>query len=234
MKDRLKNIKERIEAAARRSRFGFRPIEIIAVSKAQSVTGIRTLAQMDHVQFGENYVQELIGKAPLCQDLPIRWHFIGQLQSNKLKHLLPYVSSIDSVDSVELAKRIARLREQLQPKRPPVPIMLQVNVGSERQKAGLPPQVLEELFPQFIKEIGVSVTGLMAIPPYYKDPEKGRPHFQAMKDLFDRLQKQYPDLRHFQTLSMGMSADFEIAIEEGANCVRIGEALFGPRKVSDA
>lgn len=229
LRERLASIQERAQAAAHRSRFGVRPIDLIAVSKAHSVTSIRNLYELGCVKMGENYAQELLGKAPLCQDVEIQWHFVGQLQSNKVRHLLPLVSSIDSVDSIELARKIARLREKLQPTRPPVPIMLQVNLGNERQKSGLPPKIVEELFPKFMEENGVMVTGLMTIPPFYKDPEKLRPHFKLMKELFDRLKEKHSMPRNFRYLSMGMSRDFEIAIEEGSNCIRIGEALFGPR-----
>jgi pyridoxal phosphate enzyme (YggS family) len=228
-KDRLQDILQRIELASKKSVLGKQAVELVAVSKAHSLTAVRELVGLGLNQFGENYVQELIAKAPLSQDLPIRWRFIGNLQSNKVKHLLPFVSSIDSVDSVELARKIARVREQLQPQRPPIPILLQVNVGSERQKSGLPPQVMEDLFDNFVSEPGVLVGGLMTLPPFYKDLEKLRPHFQTMRALFLRLKERHPQPDKFKTLSMGMSRDFEMAIEEGANCIRIGEALFGPR-----
>lgn len=231
IKTRLASIQKKIEAALKRSSFGVRPIELVAVSKAHSANQVRAAAELGLSQFGENYVQELIAKAPLCQGLQLKWRYIGHLQSNKVKHLLPYVSSIDSVDSLELAKRIGRVREQNFPQRPPLPILLQVNVGSERQKSGLPPKVIEDLFDSFTEETGVVVRGLMSIPPAYKDLEKMRPSFQLMKELFDRLKSRHPQSSQFNTLSMGMSRDFEIAIEEGSTCIRLGEALFGPRPV---
>lgn len=227
--DRLKNIQKRILAATQRSPYGQRDVTIMGASKSQSVNDIRAAAELGLLDMGENYAQELLSKAPLCMDVGVRWHFIGQLQSNKIKHLLPFVSSIDSVDSVELAKRIDRLREQDYKSRPPIPIMLQVNLGNERQKAGLPPAILENLFQEFVVLSGVKVIGLMSIPPLHKDPEKMRPYFKSLRELFIKLKEKHPEPQLFKYLSMGMSQDFEVAIEEGSNLVRIGEALFGPR-----
>jgi hypothetical protein len=130
---------------------------------------------------------------------------------------------------LELAEKIGRVREQLEIRKPAIPIMIQVNLGNERQKSGLSPQVVEQLFLEFAKVDGIKVVGLMSIPPAHREPEKMRPYFKALKELFDRLKLIHPEPAIFQYLSMGMSNDFEIAIEEGANCVRIGEALFGPR-----
>lgn len=233
MYERLQNVKTRLEAALKRSRHGQKSIQVIGVSKAHSVNLIRQLAQMGFLSFGENYAQELLAKAPLCAGLGIRWHFIGKLQSNKIKFLLPFVSSIDSVDSLELAKKIERMNEQSDVPKEKVSIMLQVNVGHERQKSGLPPNVIEDLFPEFLAIKSLSLDGLMCIPPYHQEAEKMRPYFQEMKELFDRLQKRFPEATSFKHLSMGMSQDFEVAIEEGATMVRLGEAIFGPRPVKE-
>lgn len=201
----------------------------MGASKAQSMNKIRALADFGVVDMGENYAQELLMKAPLSMDVGLRWHFIGHLQSNKVKHILPYVSSIDSVDSLELAKRISRLASQSEVQRGPIPCMLQVNLGHERQKAGLPPQVIEELFPEFLQIEGIEVIGLMSIPPAHKEAEKMRPYFRELKSLYDRLRDRHRFPERFSVLSMGMSQDFEVAIEEGSTCIRLGTALFGPR-----
>ncbi len=229
LSDRLKSILARVEKAAHRSCYGPRQITLLGASKGQSLNSIRTAAELGVMDMGENYAQELLTKAPLCLDTKIRWHFIGRMQSNKVKYILPYVASICSVDSLELADKITRTREQLEMPRAKIPVLIQVNLGSERQKSGLPPSVVENLFAQFLTSEGISVGGLMAIPPQAKDPEKTRPYFKQLKELFDRLKNQHRQPEIFNVLSMGMSADFEIAIEEGANCIRIGEALFGPR-----
>lgn len=230
--ENLKSVRERVRDAVKRSPHGTREVTLMGVSKAQSVNDIRNAADLGLVDMGENYAQELMSKAALCLDKGIRWHFIGRLQSNKIKHILPYVSSIDSVDSIELAKKIARVKTQLELPKEKVPIMLQVNQGSERQKSGLPPTVVEELFQEFVREEGVEVVGLMSIPPAHKDVEKTRPYFRSLKELFESLKPQHPRPENFLYLSMGMSRDFEVAIEEGSNCVRVGEAIFGPRPKS--
>jgi len=227
--DKIKEIKMRVNAAAKRSPYGNREVTIMGASKAQSINAIRTAAEEGLIDMGENYAQELLAKAPICADAGVRWHFIGQLQSNKIKHILPHISSIDTVDSLELAKKIDRVREQEVRNRSPIPILLQVNLGNERQKAGLSPSVLESLFSEFMQIEGVKVVGVMSIPPYHKDPEKMRPYFKSLRELFLSLKEKHREPSLFRYLSMGMSNDFEVAIEEGSNLVRIGEALFGAR-----
>ncbi len=227
--ERIQSIQSRVNAALKRSPHGQKTVTILGASKDQSLNKIRDAAEVGVLDMGENYAQELLKKAPLCLDTKIRWHYIGRLQSNKIKHLIPYVTSMSSIDSLELAERVGRLVLQSETPREPMPILLQVNLGSERQKSGLPPQVIEDLFPRFLEVKGVQVVGLMTIPPQTKDKDRARMNFREMKKLFDKLKSQHSDSKSFQYLSMGMSADFEEAIEEGANVVRIGEALFGPR-----
>jgi len=225
-------IQQNITAALKRSPHGTRNVTLMGASKSQGLNTIRSAAELGILDMGENYAQELLRKAPLCLDMKIRWHFIGKLQSNKVKHILPYVSSIGSVDSLEVAERVGRSLESLDIPRPPVPILIQVNQGSERQKSGLPPAVVENLFSRFLQIKGISVVGLMTIPPAVKDKEKMRIYFKEMKALFDKLKLKHDKPEIFQHLSMGMSADYEIAVEEGSTLVRIGEALFGPRPPS--
>lgn len=226
-------IQKNIEAALKRSPYGSRAVTLMGASKSQSLNTIRSAAELGILDMGENYAQELLTKAPLCLDMKIRWHFIGKLQSNKVKHILPYVTSIGSVDSLEVADRVGRALESLDVQRPAVPILLQVNQGSERQKSGLPPSVIESLFSRFLQVRGVAVVGLMTIPPVTKDKEKMRGYFKEMKTLFDKIKKIHDKPEIFQHLSMGMSADYEIAVEEGSTVVRIGEALFGPRSAKE-
>jgi len=229
LSENIAKLRARIQRALERSPFGNRQLIIMGASKGQSLNKIREIAELGISHMGENYAQELLTKAPISMDLDIQWHFIGRLQSNKIKHILPYVTSIDSVDSVELVQKIGRVRRQLELKRERIPIMIQVNVGQERQKSGLSPDVVENLFPDFLEEGGVEVVGLMCIPPAHKDVKKIRPYFKQMKELFEKLKLLHKNPEHFQYLSMGMSADFEVALEEGSNCIRIGTALFGPR-----
>lgn len=227
--ERYKAIQSNINEAIKRSRFGPRTVTVMGASKDQSLNAIRSAADVGVMDMGENYAQELLTKAPLCLDTKIRWHFIGRLQSNKVKHMLPYVTSISSIDSLEIADRVGRLISTMEVKRPALPILLQVNQGSERQKSGLPPSVIENLFSRFLQIEGISLVGLMSIPPQTKDKDRSRAYFAEMKALFDKLKQKHPKPEIFNFLSMGMSSDYEIAIEEGANVVRIGEALFGPR-----
>lgn len=229
MNEKLKAIRARINKALQRSPYGSRSVTILGASKGQSLTAIREASELGILDMGENYAQELLTKAPMCLDTDIRWHFIGRLQANKIKHIIPYVASIQSVDSLELAEKIVRVAQDLETPRDQVPIMLQVNLGNERQKAGLPPQVIENLFDQFVAMKGLILAGIMCIPPQTKDEDRARSHFKSLKELFDKLKQKHPKPEVFNVLSMGMSADFEVAIEEGATCVRIGEALFGPR-----
>lgn len=218
-----------MEAAVKRARASSGPVTIMGACKDQSLNLIRSAAELGVLDMGENYAQELLTKAPLSLDTNIRWHFIGRLQSNKIKHIMPYLTSIASVDSLELAERIGRVFETIESPKKSFPIMLQANQGSERQKSGLPVQVIEDLFSRFLQIKGVTIVGLMTIPPQSKDKERTRKYFQEFKQLFDRCKERHTNPPTFQYCSMGMSADYEIAIEEGSNLIRVGEALFGPR-----
>lgn len=227
----LGDIRKRISEALKRSPFGQGSVMLLGVSKGQAISQIRSAAELGLLDLGENYVQELLTKAPVCADLGIRWHYIGRLQSNKIKFLLPHISSIQSVDSLEIAEKIARVREQQEIPRPPIPILIQVNLGNDPHRAGLQPEIVDSMFERFLNIPGIKVSGLMTIPPYVRNVQQVRPHFKVMKALFDKLKARHSEPDAFSVLSMGMSRDFEIAIEEGATCVRVGEALFGPRPV---
>jgi pyridoxal phosphate enzyme (YggS family) len=227
----LESIRKRVADALERSRHKQKNVMIMGVSKGQQLNGIRSAAELGLLDLGENYAQELLTKAPLCTDLSVRWHFIGKVQSNKIKFLLSHVTSICSVDSLEIADRISRVRDQLDAERPPIPILLQVNLGNDPHRAGLQPEVIDNIFERFLNIEGVAVSGLMAIPPFVRNIKLVRPHFQKMKELFDKLKERHSNPQIFQVLSMGMSRDFEEAIEEGSTCVRIGEAIFGPRPI---
>ncbi len=223
------SIRKRVADAVKASPHNQKNVMIMGVSKGHQLSLIRSAAELGLLDLGENYSQELLTKAPMSSDLGVRWHFIGKVQSNKIKYILPHVASICSVDSVEVADRIARVREQQEIKRPPVPILIQVNLGNDPHRAGLQPDVVEQIFERFLNISGITVSGLMTIPPYVRNPQLVRPYFKTMKELFDRLKQQHKNPEIFSVLSMGMSRDFEIAIEEGSTCVRIGEAIFGPR-----
>jgi PLP dependent protein len=145
----LESIRKRIEEARLRSPHGQKSIILMGVSKGQPLNAIRSAAELGLLDLGENYAQELLAKVPLCTEFAIRWHFIGRLQSNKIKFILPHITSISSVDSLEIADRVARVREQLEVERPPIPILLQVNLGNDSHRAGLQPQVMEGILSGF-------------------------------------------------------------------------------------
>jgi pyridoxal phosphate enzyme (YggS family) len=216
----IENVRERIAKAAERA--GRDPSEILLVgaTKQVPVERIREAIACGLTDFGENYVQEAIPK--IEQIGPgVRWHFIGSLQRNKAKHVVGRFCLVHSVDSLELGAELGRRASAAGLV---IPVLVEVNVGGESTKSGVPPEEALELIEKLRSVQGISVSGLMGIPPPTADPEQARPYFRTLKSLFDQL-----DNECRQYLSMGMSADFEQAIEEGANLVRIGTSIFGPR-----
>jgi len=216
----IENVRERIAKAAERA--GRDPSEIILVgaTKQVPVERIREAIACGLTDFGENYVQEAIPK--IEQIGPgVRWHFIGSLQRNKAKYVVGRFCLVHSVDSLELGAELGRRASAAGLV---IPVLVEVNVGGESTKSGVPPEEALELIEKLRSVPGISVSGLMGIPPPTADPEQARPYFRTLKSLFDQL-----DNECRQYLSMGMSADFEQAIEEGANLVRIGTSIFGPR-----
>jgi len=217
----LERVRERIARAAQRA--GRSPDEVVLVGATKQVPAcrIREALACGLKDFGENYVQEALTKMEEVGP-GARWHFIGRLQRNKVRHVVGRFSLIHSVDSVELGREIGRRAEALGIE---VPVLVEVNVGGEETKGGVPVERVLELADGLAGIRGVAVRGLMCIPPPVEDPEQARAYFRTLKSLFDRLNNEF---RHY--LSMGMSADFEQAIEEGANLVRVGTAIFGPRR----
>ncbi|HHU48424.1 MAG: YggS family pyridoxal phosphate-dependent enzyme [Caldicoprobacterales bacterium] len=200
-------------------------VTLIGVTKNVEVDIIRQAVSHGIVDLGENRVQELLSKYEQVED--VRWHMIGRLQRNKVRHIIDKVTMIHSLDNLPLAREINKQAEKIQRV---VPVLIQVNPANEKTKAGLP---YEEVIP-FIETIYnlkyIKVNGLMLIAPLTDEPETVRPYFIMMKQLFDGLKRYNYPHADIQYLSMGMTNDFEIAIEEGSNMVRIGTALFGERK----
>ncbi|HKN09606.1 MAG TPA: YggS family pyridoxal phosphate-dependent enzyme [Pseudomonadota bacterium] len=218
---RLGEVRERIEAAARRAARPDASIRLVLATKAQSPDAIRAAYQAGAREFGENYVQEAARKRIALADLAdLRWHLIGHLQTNKANHAVQYFELIHSLDSERLAAALARARPM-----PPAPVLIEVNVAGESSKHGVAPDRLGELIGAVRDK--VAVMGLMAIPPAAGGTEGARGHFARLRDLRDRLA--VTTGLELSELSMGMSDDFEIAIEEGATIVRIGRAVFGER-----
>ncbi|HWL51473.1 MAG TPA: YggS family pyridoxal phosphate-dependent enzyme [Chthoniobacteraceae bacterium] len=221
---RLETIRNRITQAARRSGREETAVELIAVSKGHPPERLAELIDADQLVFGESRVQEARSKAPRLPGRA-RWHLVGHLQSNKIRQALPLFERIHSVDSLELANDLNRIAGELGlfPK-----VLLQVNLAAESSKYGFAPDRLEADLETLLALDRLEIDGLMAIPPLTPDAEGARPFFVKLRMLRDRLAiaAGVP----FGELSMGMSHDFEVAIEEGSTMVRVGTALFGPRE----
>ena len=223
LKANLEAIRQRIKAACDRSDREPNSVTLLAVSKTHPPETVKAAADCGQLFFGENKVQEARAKIPLCPGR-LRWHFIGHLQSNKCREAVELFGMIQSVDSVALAQELNRRAEQAAKT---LPILLEVNVAGEASKFGYAPeQLLAEL--KAINALPrLEVQGLMTVPPWTPEPETARPHFRRLRELKEQAETVLgAPLPH---LSMGMSGDFEIAIEEGATIVRLGTALFGPR-----
>ena len=210
-----------------RSELDAKHINLVAVSKTKPVEDILELYELGHRDFGENYAQELEEKA---SQLPkdIRWHFIGHLQSNKVKLIAPFVQLIHGVDSLKLLREIDKEAAKAGKR---IDCLLQVHIAQEETKFGLDEQELQVLFDANAGELdeleNISIRGLMGMASFTEDMGKVRKEFQYLKKLFDKFTIHDSP---FTTLSMGMSSDYKIAIEEGSNMVRIGSLLFGERK----
>jgi len=225
----LELIHNRIEAAARRS--GRRPsdIQLIAVSKTFPAEAIREAYAAGQRLFGENRVQEFATKAPALADLPdLDFHMIGHLQSNKAKKAVELFHAIDSLDSVRLGNQLNAAAVEAGKI---LPVLIEINTGGEEAKSGLSID-WTELEPVLAAAQGwphLHIKGLMTVPPFTDDPEGARPYFRNLRDLRDEIASHNLPSICMTTLSMGMSHDFEVAIEEGSTCVRIGTAIFGLR-----
>ena len=222
--DNLAGIQQRIHAACDRAGRDASSVLLLAVSKTCPPEAISEAVKDGQVFFGENKVQEAKAKIPLCPG-KARWHFIGHLQSNKARDAVELFEMIQGVDSLDLAREISKRCEQAAKE---MPILLEVNVAGESSKFGYKPERLLAELKELSALPRLLVQGLMTVPPYVTEPEKVRPHFQRLREL--KLQCEQTPGFALPHLSMGMSGDFEVAIEEGATIVRVGTALFGPRK----
>ena len=213
--ERLALVQERIARAAERA--GRSPVEvtIVAVSKSFPAEAVEEAAAAGIAHIGENRVQEAAAKIPSLRHLSVTWHMVGHLQTNKAKTALDLFDMIQSVDSLHLAEALSRRAER------PVPVLLEVNVAGEASKFGLSPQEVLQTAEAVARLPHLDVCGLMTIAPLVSDPEEVRPVFRELRRLRDAL--------GLAELSMGMTDDFEVAIEEGATLVRIGRAIFGER-----
>jgi len=219
----LDSIQKRIADACERAGRDVNSVALLAVTKSHPPETVAAAARLGLSLFGENKVQEAKAKIPLGPGR-LRWHLIGHLQSNKCRDAVELFEMIQSVDSLALAQEIARRAESAAKT---MPILLEVNVAGEASKFGYAPERLLAELAAINALPKIEIHGLMTVPPYVTDPEKARPHFRRLRELKERCEQILgAPLPH---LSMGMSGDFEAAIEEGATIVRIGTALFGPR-----
>ena len=226
--ENLVEVRERISRAIQKSGREPDSARLITVSKQISVDRIEEARAAGAVVFGENKIQEAIPKIEQMGAEGIFWHFIGHLQKNKVKFLDERFDLIHSVDSFEVAEKIAKhYHSENRVQR----ILLQVNVSGEAAKFGMEPKELEKQMAEFFQLQGIQVEGLMTIPPFDSDPENSRRHFSRLRELREQYEKQ--NGLPLNQLSMGMSNDFEVAVEEGATLVRVGTAIFGPRPKLD-
>ncbi len=201
-----------------------RPLpRLLAVSKTQPAEAVAALAALGQRAFGENYLREAVAKMLALPDLELEWHLIGHLQSNKCREAAEHFDWVQSLDRIKLVEPLDRYRPE---SRPPLEILVQVNAEGEPGKSGCNPLSIGELASAVAAAPRLRLRGLMAIPEPTPDFARRRETFRRLRGWFDLLRGQYPTV---DTLSMGMSEDFELAIEEGATMVRIGSALFGPR-----
>lgn len=216
--ERLRLTRSRLAEAA-----GDQSVRLLAVSKTQPAAAIRALAALGQKVFGENYVQEALAKRRELADLALEWHLIGPLQSNKCREAATHFDCVQSVDRHKLVPLLAKFRPA---DRAPLNVLVQVNIDDEASKSGCTPADAGALAAAVANEPRLCLRGLMAIPQPDADPARRRDAFRRMRALFEAIRRHHPEI---DTLSMGMSDDYPLAIAEGANLVRIGSALFGPR-----
>ena len=248
LKQRYASVRERVAEAARRSGRTPESIMIIAVTKYAAMDQVRELVELGHTDLGENHVQSLVQRAAQIDEflqrrrqlssnrganLPkqIRWHMIGHLQRNKVRKVLGVARLVHSVDSLRLAEEIQAAAGRLEQ---PVEVLVQVNAFGEKSKFGIAPAAARHLIDQIDTMLHLRVRGLMCMAPETEDQQSLRPVFERTRELFEELRRVGSAGDRFDILSMGMTSDFEVAIESGANMVRIGSAIFGDERAAEA
>jgi pyridoxal phosphate enzyme (YggS family) len=226
LKKRLENVKDRIKKAALQCNRDPESIHLVAVSKTIPANSVREAIEAGVTTLGESYVQEARKKFSVLGTYPVSWHFIGHLQSNKAKYAVRLFDLIHSVDTLKLA---GELNKQAKKVNKIQDVLIQINIGKEPSKSGSDIENTTNLIKDIVLFENLSVKGLMAMPPFFNNPEKARPYFITLRNLRDQIQKAFPSVA-LNELSMGMTGDFEVAIEEGATLVRIGTAIFGERR----
>ena len=228
VKENLEIVERRVAEACKRAGRSREEVTLIAVSKTKPVELIRQVMEAGVVDFGENKVQEMCGKIEEIKE-PLHWHLIGHLQRNKVKYVVDKAYLIHSVDSLRLAEEIekeAAKREMI------CPVLVEINIGDEDNKTGTQKEEAVELVKEIAKLPHVGIKGLMCVPPFAEEPEESRGYFKQLRALRDQIEALGLPGVEMKELSMGMTGDFEVAIEEGATFVRVGTAIFGERDYS--
>ncbi len=225
--ENLENVFTRLERAARKAGRDPGEVTLVAASKTVEPKRIKEAISAGARVFGENYVQEAKEKIEKTKRKPVKWHFIGHLQKNKAKAAVEMFDMIETIDSIELAREISKKAKTAKKE---VDVLIEVNIAKERSKSGVTPKQTERLAKQIAALENLKLRGLMAIPPIAENPEATRPYFITLRRIAERINKERIDGVFLHELSMGMSNDFEVAVEEGATIVRVGTAIFGERK----
>ena len=227
LRARLAAVRARITAAAHRCGRAPEHVKLIAISKTHPASVVRRLVEFGAVDFGENRVQEAEEKITEIGRDQVRWHLVGHLQANKARRAVNLFDVIHSLDSLDLAHRLDQLCAEAG--REKLPVLLQIDLGHEETKSGIDETALDDLVNGLMSLTRLELTGLMTLPPFFDDPEQSRPFFRRLRELRDELAARSAFKNSEGELSMGMTHDFEVAIEEGATMVRIGTAIFGER-----
>lgn len=224
---RFADVKARVIAAAQNCGRDPREVTLIAISKTHPASLVKSLVELGATDLGENRVQEAEEKIPQVGRSTVRWHLVGHLQANKARRAVNLFDVIHSLDSIDLARRLDRLC--VEEGRQSLPLLIQVDLGHEETKSGIDEQELPQLVEALRNLERLELIGLMTLPPFFDDPEQARPYFRRLRELRDELARGGLFDERGGELSMGMTNDFAVAIEEGATMVRVGTAIFGER-----
>jgi len=226
LKERIKRVQQRIRETAQACNRPEDSIRLVAVSKTMPAEIVKEAIEAGMTDFGENYIQEAREKTAALVRYPVTWHYIGHLQSNKAKYAVRMFDFIHSVDSLKLAGELDKCAKKIDKVQS---ILIQVNVAKEDSKSGVYAEDAMQLLKEISQFENLAVKGLMTMPPYFNAPEKVRPFFAALRELGDHIKNENIPNISMDELSMGMTGDFEAAIQEGATMVRVGTAIFGER-----
>lgn len=227
MKDKIDEINRRIEDAKNRFNRSGESVKLVAVSKKMPKERVEKAIKSGATDLGENYIQEALEKIEALKEYDVSWHFIGHLQSNKAKYAVKVFDLIHTVDSVKLAKEIDKQAKKIDKIQN---ILIQINISKESSKSGVSADNAIQLVKDISSFKNISIKGLMGMPPFYDDPVKAKPYFAEMGTIKKKIENLQIEGVDMEELSMGMTGDFEVAIEEGSTLIRIGTAIFGARQ----